>query len=118
MAANQAQEQEKASSQAFLNQHYQCIRAKLETLSAEQLGMYLHEVKWLLEQLGKVIPGEEKPPPEMYRQSSKLVERVADMQGALILERARRQFLHLQALIAGADAADLSDTLDESKEVP
>jgi N-glycosylase/DNA lyase len=53
-----------------LYQHYQRIRAKLETLSAEQLNLYIHEVKLLLEQLRSVVPDRESPNLEMSKQSS------------------------------------------------
>ena len=108
---------QETSHQARLDQHYQRIRAKLETLSAEQLNMHIHEVKWLLKQLGNVIPDPESPNLEMSKQSTIIEKRVVFIQEALILERARRQSLHLQALITGAGTADLPDTPEISKEV-
>ena len=94
-----------------MSQKHQWTRDQLKDLSAEQLNLFLHEVKWILDQLGKVIPGEERPVPEVYRHASKLVEQVAEAQEALILERAHRQFSFLQAeILSCAKDRDLQMT--------
>ena len=94
------------SKEARLNQYYPRIRAKLEMLSAEQLNMYLHEVEWLLKQFEEIVPGPLSPNLGIGEHSSQIEAQVTVIQDALILERARRQFLSLQALIVGSDSAD------------
>ncbi len=100
---NQPVSPEMKDNQALSNRHAQCILAQVETLSSEHLGMYLHEVKWILEQLGTIMPDPELPYPEVYQQASRMVAQVDAMQEALTLERARRAWVSLQTMIAGPD---------------
>ena len=107
IAANTAKQEN--TSQDSLDQYYPCVRAKLQIFSAEQLNMYIHEVKWLLKELEKVVPGSQAPYLEIGKHSMIVEEQVIFMQEALILERARRQSLHLQALLTSEETPDESN---------
>ena len=125
----QQSSQEKASNLALLNERYQNILTQLETLSTPQLSMSLREVKWLLKQLGTIMPNEEAPNKEICKQASQLVTQVDTLQEALTLEIVRRQFFHLQvsildstkksiamAIQAMTELSGMSDATDESQE--
>ena len=97
---------ENQSDQADLRECYRCIVAALEAMSTEQLYMHLHEVRWILEQLGTIMPNSEMPYPEVYKQASSMVLQVDAMQEILTLEIARRAFASLQAMITTLDHGD------------
>ena len=125
----QQSSQEKVSNLALLNERYQNILAQLETLPTPQLSMSLREVKWLLKQLGTIMPSEEAPNKEICKQASQLVTQVDTLQEALTLEIVRRQFFHLQvsildstkksiamAIQAMTELSGMSDATDEGQE--
>jgi len=97
--ANQAFEQEMQDAPPSVPWCYPAIQATLTTLSSEQISMYLHEVRWLLKQLGTVMPNPDMPYPEVYQQSERLESQIDALQEALIVERVRRHFLSLQTII-------------------
>ena len=72
----------------------------LKTLSHEQLNLYLHETKWLLNQLGYIMVDPHAPYPQVHKQSSCTVTQVDALREALILERVRRQLAYLQTEIS------------------
>ncbi len=78
----------------------QSILVQVKTLSHEQLNLFLHETKWLLNQLGYIMVDPQASYPQVHEQSSHMVTRVDALREALILERARRQLAYLQTEIS------------------
>ncbi len=72
----------------------------LTTLSAEELNLYLYHTKWLLKQLGYIMPDSKAKYPHVHRESSDMELQVDALREALILERVRRQLAYLQTEIS------------------
>ncbi len=93
-------QQEVGSEPDGLNQQSQSILAQVKTLSHEQLNLYLHETKWLLGQLGYIMPDPQAKYPQVHRKSSDMELQVDALREALVLERVRRQLAYLQTEIS------------------
>ncbi len=100
------------------DQSQHSILAHVKTLSAEQLNLYLHETKWLLNQLGYIMHDPQSPYPEVFEHSSRMVIQVDALREALKLERVRRQLAYLQTEISrctrsGKEEALVTSLLDD-----
>ncbi len=76
------------------------ILAQVKILSAEQLNLFLHETKWLLNQLGYIMHDPEGPYPKVFKHSSRMVTQVDALREALILEHVQRQLAYLHTEIS------------------
>jgi hypothetical protein len=93
-------QQQAINTLAALNKNDQRIQAALECLSTIQLDIYLHEVEWIIKLLERVPSKEDKAlKPDMYQRHKDTEEQVFALYDALIVERARRGVVNLQAEI-------------------
>jgi hypothetical protein len=85
------------------------IQKGLEALSLSQIELYIHEAKWIIMQLESIEKGE-------YEKQRHVEEQVFALYDALILERAYRSYLNLQAEIRDRSKLEILQFLERFHE--